>query len=115
MYRYGAGGFPFDDDLQPTLNTAAGQYAIDVHLNLKRASHPEAPGWGSPQMIPQHMNGNIFSSQYWDGLVKSVEAPRSKTKGKWLYGPVPGSQFSGKLLVRSIAIPLVGLVINRYS
>jgi multiple sugar transport system substrate-binding protein len=115
MYLYSAGGFPFDDDMEPTLNTPAGQYAVDVHLNLKRASHPEAAGWGTTQMIPEHMAGHIFSSQYWVGLISSVEAPRSKTRGQWLYGLVPGSKFSGKQLVRSIAIPIVGLAINRHS
>jgi multiple sugar transport system substrate-binding protein len=115
MYLYSAGGFPFDDDMEPTLNTPAGQYAVDVHLNLKKASHPEAPGWGTTQMIPEHMSGHIFSSQYWVGLISSVEAPRSKTRGKWLYGLVPGSRFGGKFMVRSIAIPIVGLAINRYS
>jgi multiple sugar transport system substrate-binding protein len=115
MYLYSAGGFPFDDDMEPTLNTPAGKYAVDVYLNLKKASHPEAPGWGTTQMIPEHMNGHIFSSQYWVGLISSIEAPRSKTRGQWLYGLVPGSKSSGKLLVRSIAIPIVGLTINRHS
>lgn len=115
MYLYSAGGFPFDDDMEPTLNTPAGQYAVDVFLRLKKASHPEAAGWGTTQMIPEHMAGHIFSSQYWVGLISSVEAPRSQTKGKWLYGLVPGSTASGKLRIRSIAIPIVGLVINRYS
>jgi multiple sugar transport system substrate-binding protein len=115
LYFYSAGGFPFDGDMEPTLNTPAGLYTMDVYLNLKKASHPEAPGWGTTQMIPQHLNGHIFSSQYWDGLVKTVEAPRSKTRGKWLYGLVPGSKLSGKLMYRSIAIPTVGLVINRHS
>jgi len=115
MYLYGAGGFPFDDDMEPTLNTPAGRYAVDVFLNMKKVSHPEAPGWGTTQMIPEHMAGHIFSSQYWVGLISSVEAPRSKTQRKWLYGLVPGSKASGKMLYRSIAIPLVGLVVNRYS
>lgn len=115
MYFYSAGGFPFDDDMEPTLNTSAGEYAMDVFLNLKKASHPEAPGWGTPQMIPQHLQGHIFSSQYWDGLISALEGPTSKTQGKWLYGLVPGSTASGKMMHRSISIPVVGLVVNRYS
>jgi multiple sugar transport system substrate-binding protein len=115
LYFYSAGGFPFDDDMEPTLNTPAGMYAVDLYLNLKKVSHPEAPGWGTTQMIPQHTNGHIFSSQYWDGMIKTVEGPRSKTRGKWVYGLVPGSTASGRLMYRSIAIPIIGLVINRYS
>src|SRR5919202_57629 len=108
-------GFRFTMTLSRRLNTPAGRYAVDVFLNMKKTSHPEAPGWGTTQMIPEHMAGHIFSSQYWVGLISSIEAPRSKTQGKWLYGLVPGSKASGKLLYRSIAIPLVGLVVNRYS
>jgi multiple sugar transport system substrate-binding protein len=115
MYFYSAGGFPFNDDLEPTLNTPAGQYALDLYLGMQSVSHPEAPGWGTTQMIPQHTSGHIFSSQYWDGLVPMVEGQKSQTRHQWLYGLVPGSEFSGKLRYRSIAIPIVGLVINRYS
>src|SRR4029453_19054542 len=40
---------------------------------------------------------------------------KSKTKGKWLYGLVPGSDFSGKRIHRSISSPLAALLINKYS
>lgn len=116
MYFYSAGGFPFNDDLEPTLNTKAGEYAVDVYLNLKKASHPEAPGWGTPQMIPQISQGHMFSCQYWDGIIRLVESdPKSKTTGKFLWGLVPGSTLSGKLVHRSISSPLAAVLINRYS
>ncbi|MFQ5894416.1 MAG: extracellular solute-binding protein [Nitrospinota bacterium] len=115
MYFYSAGGFPFDDDMEPTLNTPAGEYAMDVYLKLKKVSPPEAPGWGTPQMIPQHQLGHIFSSQYWDGLISGVESPKSKTRGKWAYGLIPGSRLSGKLVHRSISSPLTAVMVNRYS
>jgi multiple sugar transport system substrate-binding protein len=115
MYFHSAGGFPFDDDLNPTINNKYGMYAMDTYLNLKKASPPEAPGWGTPQMIPQHMNGHIASSQYWDGLISALEGPKSKTQKKWRYGLIPGSRFSGKLVHRSISSPLAAFMINRHS
>lgn len=116
MYFYSAGGFPVNDDLEPTLNTRAGEYAVDVYLNLKKVSHPEAPGWGTPQMIPQIVGGHVFSAQYWDGTCRQIESdPKSATKGKFLYGLVPGSTLSGKLVHRSISSPLTAVLVNRHS
>lgn len=116
MIFYSAGGFPFDDDMKPTLNTPAGQYAVDLYLQEKKGAHPESPGWGTPQMIPRIANGHVVSCQYWDGTAKLNENPaKSKTLGKWLYGLVPGSDFSGKRVHRSISSPLAALLINKYS
>ncbi|MDP2411985.1 MAG: extracellular solute-binding protein [Pseudolabrys sp.] len=116
MIYYSAGGFPFDDDMKPTLNTPAGQYAVDLYLQDKKVNHPEANTWGTPQMIPRIANGHVVSCQYWDGTAKLNEnAAKSKTTGKWVYGLVPGSDFSGKRIHRSISSPLAAILINKYS
>lgn len=116
MIFYSAGGFPFDDDMNPTIDTPAGQYAVDLYLKDKQVNHPEANGWGTPQMIPRIVGGNVVSCQYWDGICKLAENPdKSKTAGKWEFGLVPGSDFSGKRIHRSISSPLAALLINKYS
>jgi len=116
MMFYSAGGFTFDDDMKPTLNTPAGEYAVETYLREKKVAHPESGGWGTPQMIPRIAGGNVVSCQYWDGTAKLNENPeKSKTAGKWLYGLVPGSDFSGKRIHRSISSPLAALLINKYS
>ena len=73
MMFYSAGGFPFDDDMNPTLNNAAGQYAVEVYLQEKKAAHPESAGWGTPQMIPRIVGGKVASCQYWDGTAADRE------------------------------------------
>ena len=104
---YSAGGFPFDDDMNPTLNTPAGQYAVEIYLQEKKVAHPESAGWGTPQMIPRIASGKVVTCQYWDGTAKLNENPeKSQTVGKWLYGLVPGSDNSGKRIHRSISSPL---------
>jgi multiple sugar transport system substrate-binding protein len=116
MYLYSAGGFPFTDDMEPNINTEEAIYATQTFLNVKSASHPEAAGWGTPQMIPRIINGNAFSCQYWDGIIALAENPdKSKTAGKWTYGDVPGSKFSGKLIKRSCSTPVVSMLVNRHS
>lgn len=116
MMFYSAGGFPFDDDMNPTLDTPAGQYAVDIYLQEKKSAHPESSGWGTPQMIPRIVNGHVATCQYWDGTIKQNEnKAKSPTAGKWLYGTVPGSDLSGKQLHRSISSPLAAVLVNRYS
>jgi multiple sugar transport system substrate-binding protein len=116
MKFYSAGGFPFDNDMNPTIDNPAGQYAVDIYLQEKKSAHPESSGWGTPQMIPRMTGGMVASCQYWDGIIKLNENPeKSKTAGKWTYGLVPGSDFSGKRLHRSVSSPLGALLINKYS
>lgn len=116
MIFYSAGGFPFDDDMKPTLNTPAGQYAVDIYLQDKKVNHPEAANWGTPQMIPRIAQGHVVSCQYWDGTCKTIGNPtQSKTVDKFYFSTVPGSTFSGKMLRRSISSPLAALLINKYS
>jgi multiple sugar transport system substrate-binding protein len=116
MIFYSAGGFTFDDDMNPTLDTPAGNYAVDIYLQDKKVAHPESAGWGTPQMIPRISQGHVVSCQYWDGTAKLNENPaKSKLRGNWLYGLVPGSDFSGQRIHRSISSPLAALLINKYS
>jgi maltose-binding protein MalE len=116
MMFYSAGGFPFDDDMNPTLNNSAGKYAVEQYLRVKEVSHPEAAGWGTPQMIPRIAGGKAFACQYWDGIIALNENPKkSKTAGKWKYGLVPGSKHTGKLIHRSISSPIAAILVNRYS
>lgn len=115
MYFYSAGGFPFDDEMEPTLNTPAGKYAVDTYLNIKKVSHPEAANWGTPQMIPRIVRGHVAGAQYWDGTIAQIEGPDSTTQGKFAYGLVPGSRLSGEMVHRSVSSPLAALLVNKYS
>ena len=116
MIFYSAGGFPFDDDMKPTLNTPAGQYAVDIYLQDQKVNHPEAANWGTPQMIPRIAQGHVVSCQYWDGTCKTIANPQqSKTIGKFYYSVVPGSKLTGKMIHRSISSPLAAILVNKYS
>src|SRR4051812_5407098 len=107
MMFYSAGGFPFDNDMNPTINNEAGQYAVDTYLQEKKVAHPESAGWGTPQMIPRINSGKVVTCQYWDGTIRlNEDKTKSPTVGKWLYGLVPGSDKSGKRMHRSISSPL---------
>jgi multiple sugar transport system substrate-binding protein len=115
MMFYSAGGFPFDDDMNPTIDNAAGAYAVETYLQEKQVAHPESAGWGTPQMIPRIFGGKVVSCQYWDGTIGQNEKEGSPTKGKWLYGLVPGSDKSGRRIYRSVSSPLAAVLVNKYS
>ena len=116
MYLYSFGGFPFDPEMKPTLDTEAGHKAIEVYLRDKEVAFPDSPSWGTSQMIPHIAAGDVFSCQYWGGLIKVCENPqKSKTAGKWAYGVVPGGAAGGKPLWRAAGMPVVVLVVNRHS
>jgi hypothetical protein len=67
-------------------------------------------------MIPHIAAGDVYSCQYWGGLIKLQENPaKSKTAGKWTYGLVPGGSANGKPLFRAAGMPVVVLTVNRNS
>ncbi len=116
MYLYSFGGFPFDPDMKPTVNSDAGKRAIEVYLRDKEVAFPDSPSWGTSQMIPHIVAGDVFGCQYWGGLIKLCENPaKSKTTGKWTYGVVPAGEANGQPLYRAAGMPVIVLVVNRHS
>ena len=117
MYLYSFGGFPFDPDMKPTVNSEAGKKAIEVYLRDKEVAFPDSPSWGTSQMIPHIAAGDVFGCQYWGGLIKLCENPaKSKTAGKWTYGRRAGRRST--TASRSIAPPACRsscLLVNRHS
>src|ERR1051326_8817471 len=116
MYLYSFGGFPFDPEMKPTVSSGGGQKAMEIYLRDKEVAFPDSPSWGTSQMIPHIAAGDVFSCEYWGGLIKLQENPqKSKTVGKWVYGVVPGGSANGKPLYRAAGMPVVVLTVNRNS
>ena len=59
MYLYSFGGFPFDADMNPTVNSEAGHRAIEIYLRDKEVAFPDSPSWGTSQMIPHIAAGDV--------------------------------------------------------
>lgn len=113
MQYYANGGFPFADDMTPTLYNDAGRKAMAGYLATKAFSTKDIAVWGTTQNIPFVAGGNAAMWTYWTGAFGVAERGDSKTKGKWSYGEVPGSRMTGRLLKRSVSEPVIALVINR--
>jgi len=113
MMFHANGGFPFADDVTPTLLNDAGRKAVEWYLATKPYSPKEVTVWGASQVIPFVAGGGAAMWTYWTGGFGVSERPDSKTKGKWAYGVVPGSRLTDKLVKRSISEPVTTLMINR--
>ena len=62
MYLYSFGGFPFDPDMKPTVNSDAGKKAIEIYLRDKEVAFPDLPSWGTSQMIPHIAAGDVAAA-----------------------------------------------------
>ncbi len=113
MMFHANGGFPFADDMTPTLYNDAGRKAAEWYVGVKPYAPKEITVWGTSQAIPFAANGGAAMWTYWTGGFGVSERPDSKTKGKWTYGVVPGSRLSGKLVKRAISEPVTTLMVNR--
>jgi len=113
MMLYANGGFPFADDMTPTLYNDAGRKAMEWYVSARPSSAKEISIWGTTQNIPFVAGGGAFMWTYWTGAFGVANRADSKTTGRWMYGVVPGSRASGRLIKRSISEPVVSLVINR--
>jgi ABC-type glycerol-3-phosphate transport system substrate-binding protein len=113
MMLYANGGFPFADDMTPTLYNDAGRKAVEWYLATKSYSTKDIAVWATTQNIPFVVGGGAFMWTYWTGGFGVAERGDSKTKGKWSYGVVPGSRLQGRLVKRSISDPVVAVVVNR--
>ena len=115
MRFYANGGFPFADDMTPTLYNDAGRKAMEWYLGIKPYAAKDTAIWGSPQTIPFVAGGGAFMWTYWTGGFGVAERPDSRTRGKWMHGVVPGSRLQGRLVKRSISASAISVVINRRS
>jgi len=113
MMFYANAGFPFADDMTPTLYNDAGRKAVEWYLATKAYSTKDIAIWGTTQNIPFVAGGGAFMWTYWSGGPAVAERPDSKTRGKWVYGVVPGSRMQGRLVKRSVSDPVIAVVINR--
>ena len=76
MYLYSFGGFPFDPDMRPTVDTDAGKQAIEVYLRDKEVAFPDSPSWGTSQMIPHIAAGDVAACQYLGRPDQALRKPR---------------------------------------
>lgn len=98
--RFHAKGYmPFDDNLTPQINNAAGISALTELISLSKSLYPLAKSNGLFENWEAFAEGNSFCNIGWGGTQKYLNGPNSKIKNNLLFGPTPGGYKNGELLL----------------
>lgn len=97
--RFHAKGlFPFDDKLQPQINSQAGIDALSELISVSQYLYPGAKSNGLFENWDDFSKGNIFCNIGWGGTQKYLNKPDSEIRNKLAYGPTPGGTVNNELL-----------------
>lgn len=97
--RFHAKGFwPFDNELEPQINNAAGVAALEELIEATNYLYPQARSNGLFENWEAFSKGNIFCNIGWGGTQKYLNGPKSDIKGRLAFGPTPGGMVNGQLL-----------------
>ena len=92
------GYYPFNNSLQPQINSEAGINALSELINTTKYLHPQTKTNGLFDNWKAFAEGNMFCNIGWGGTQKYLNGPKSKIKGKLAFGPTPGGIVNQKLL-----------------
>ncbi|WP_208539335.1 extracellular solute-binding protein [Algihabitans albus] len=97
--RFHAKGFwPFDEDLEPQIDNAAGVAALEELLAASRSLAPSVRTDTFDANFRTFERGNIFCNIGWGGTQKHLNRPDSRMRGRLAFGPTPGGYVDGRLL-----------------
>lgn len=92
------GYFPFDEKLNPQINTAAGINALEELINTSKNLYPHAASndlFGNWEAFAE---GNIFCNIGWGGTQKYLNNENSKMRDNLVFSPSPGGYVNNELL-----------------
>ena len=90
----GLGGKYFDEDMNPQINTEAGQRALESWKETIEYSPDDTASYGYPELRDTFTNGNAAMVIQWTDVPKKAAASDT-TRGKWGGAPVPGWEDGG--------------------
>ncbi len=92
------GYYPFNNLLQPQINTQEGVDALSELIKTTKYLYPQSKTNGLFENWEAFAEGNMFCNIGWGGTQKYLNGPKSKIKGKLAFGPTPGGIVNHKLL-----------------
>lgn len=97
--RFHAKGFyPFDDELNPQINNAAGVAALEELIAASQHQGPGARSNGLFENFESYGEGDKFANIGWGGTQKFLHSDKSQMKGNMAFGSMPGGMVDGELL-----------------
>lgn len=92
------GYFPFNNSLQPQINSKAGIDALSELINTSNYLYPSAKTYGLFENWEAFAEGNSFCNIGWGGTQKYLNGPKSLIKDKLAFGPTPGGIVNKEML-----------------
>ena len=97
--RFHAKGlFPFNDKLEPQINSQAGIESLSELISVSECLYPGAKSNGLFENWADFSKGNIFCNIGWGGTQKYLNKPDSKIRNNLAFGPTPGGVVNDELL-----------------
>ncbi len=92
------GYYPFNNKLQPQINSDAGVEALTELLETTNYLYPQSKTNGLFENWEAFAEGNMFCNIGWGGTQKYLNGPKSKIKDNLAFGPAPGGIVNNELL-----------------
>ncbi len=84
------GWFPFDDNLNPQIDSNVGVQALSELINTSSNLYPQAKSNGLFENWEAFAEGNIFCNIGWGGTQKYLNGENSLLRNDLAFGPTPG-------------------------
>ncbi len=84
------GCFPFDDNLNPQIDSDVGVQALNELIKTSSYLYPQAKSNGLFENWEAFAEGNIFCNIGWGGTQKFLNGDNSKLRNDLAFGPTPG-------------------------
>ena len=84
------GCFPFDDNLNPQINSDVGVEALNELIKTSAYLYPQAKSNGLFENWEAFAEGNIFCNIGWGGTQKYLNGEESNLRNDLAFGPTPG-------------------------
>ncbi len=90
------GSLPFDEDMRPQIDSAAGIAALEALTLASQYQHPGAASFGLFENWKAYSAGNTFANIGWGGSQKYFRQHPQRFADGLVYAPVPGGLLGGK-------------------
>lgn len=98
--RFHAKGYwPLSESLEPQIHSDAGVEALEEMIRASQHLAPETKTLGLFANWERYSRGDVYCNIGWGGSQKYLNGENSAMRGKMSYGPTPGGNVDGKLLL----------------
>lgn len=84
---------PFDNNMQPQINTPEGVSALQEMLDATEFLHPTVTSNGLVENWGQYAKANSYANIGWGGTQKYLQSADLPTKGSFISAPTPGVSY----------------------